>query len=655
MDVTQELIQDPQLLARIIESEQRYHALFQQITVGIAEVDLAGNFVQANQRYCEMLGYTREELLALRMQDITHPDDLPRNLVLFNALPHDGAPFTIEKRYLHKDGSVVWVNNSVAPVRDEQGRPRHTCAVCIDITARKTAEEALARSENRFRQMVEQSPLSTQIYAADGTPLRCNAAWERLFGVTLADIPDYNILRDPELAKHGMAELIARGFAGEVVVVPPIPYVPDRGVYRGQERWTGATIYPVKDAAGAVQEVVLIHEDITDRKRAEVELRRAKEAAEAANQAKDQFLAVLSHELRTPLTPVVAIVSALEQQADLPRDVRADLEVVRRNVELETRLIDDLLDLTRITKGKLRLNLEPVDVREAVNRVVEICRDDLADKRLLLMVDFPPRGCVARADSARLQQVLWNLLKNAIKFTPPGGKVTVRGACGGDGAVRVEMTDTGIGIDPAVLPKVFNAFEQGHGAGHRFGGLGLGLSISRALAEAHGGSLEASSAGRDRGATFVLKVPAAAAKPSTRDATTEVSSAAAAAALPPPPARSRVKILLVEDHADTARIMLRLLRGSNYDVEWAATIADALRAADAQRFDLIVSDLGLPDGSGIDLMRRLRGQHGLKGIALSGYGMEEDVQRSRDAGFAEHLTKPINLHALRAAIDAVVK
>ncbi len=287
-------------------------------------------------------------------------------------------------------------------------------------------------------------------------------------------------------------------------------------------------------------------------------------------------------------------------------------------------------------------------MREAINRVVEICRDDIADRQLLLMVDVPPRDCFARADSARLQQVLWNLLKNAIKFTPPGGRVTVRGACADD-SVRVEMTDTGIGIDADALPRVFNAFEQGHGAGHRFGGLGLGLSISRALAEAHGGTLEAFSAGKARGATFVLTMPRAA-----QPAKTESVAAPSDEAARPAPAKGPLRILLVEDHPDTARIMLRLLGGANYDVEWAATMEAALAAAASRRFDLLVSDLGLPDGSGVDLMRALRAKYNLRGIALSGYGMEEDLQRSRDAGFAEHLTKPINLQALRAAIAAAI-
>jgi nitrogen-specific signal transduction histidine kinase/ActR/RegA family two-component response regulator len=368
--------------------------------------------------------------------------------------------------------------------------------------------------------------------------------------------------------------------------------------------------------------------------------------AEAANRAKDQFLAVLSHELRTPLTPALVAAELLERRTDLPPDVGEAAAMIRRNVELEVKLIDDLLDLTRVTRGKLQLDRAPVDLHETVKHAAEACGGEARAKGLTLALDLQAAPAAVMGDATRLQQVLWNLVKNAVKFTPAGGRVTVRTRrpAGAD-RVQVEVADTGVGIDPAVLPRIFDAFEQGGAAVTRqFGGLGLGLAISKALVELHGGTLTAASDGPGRGATFVLALPAAAAGP---------------AAPVRPAARNGdglagVRVLLVEDNADTARVMGRVLQGWGCAVTAAGSVAAAAAAAGEGAFDLVLSDLGLPDGSGHDLMRQLAARHGLRGIALSGYGMEADVRESLAAGFAEHLTKPVDLERLEAALRRLV-
>jgi nitrogen-specific signal transduction histidine kinase/ActR/RegA family two-component response regulator len=391
-----------------------------------------------------------------------------------------------------------------------------------------------------------------------------------------------------------------------------------------------------------------------------LELRQAKEAAEEANEAKDRFLATLSHELRTPLTPVLAVASMLERDERLPGDVRNALTVLRRNVELEARLIDDLLDLTRITRGKLELDRRPADVRQTLEHALETVEAELMTKRLRLVTDLEIGQHRFEGDGPRLTQVFWNLLHNAIKFTPAGGTIAVRSRLVGDrpgeaGELLVEISDSGIGIDPEVLPRIFNAFEQAdRWITRQFGGLGLGLAVSRAIVELHGGTLTAASDGRDHGATFTLRLPV-----------TEVGAGDEAAA-PRPVERAAepaaachpLHLLLVEDHADTAAAMADLLRGLGYGVTVAGCVAEALTAAErvqsaAGGLDLVVSDLGLPDGSGLDVMRELGARYGLKGIALSGYGMEEDVRRSHEAGFEKHLTKPVNLQTLDAAIRQV--
>ena len=382
----------------------------------------------------------------------------------------------------------------------------------------------------------------------------------------------------------------------------------------------------------------------------------AREAAEAANHAKDRFLAMLSHELRTPLTPVLNTVQALEDGDDLPGDLRAAIEMIRRNVELEARLIDDLLDLTRISKGKVQLRLETVDAHALIGTALDICGDDIRAKHLTVTTELRAAEHHLRADAARLHQVFWNLLKNAVKFTPAGGSITVRSGNPVPGRVRFEVADTGMGIAPENLPKVFEAFEQGSRAA--LGGLGLGLAITKAVVDLHGGTITADSAGPGQGAAFVTELatvpaPEPAGAPTTPGAPNGREAAAGGSRAKPP---DGPRVLLVDDHADTLHSMDRLLRLRGYQVCTASSVSAALQAAATHAFDLLISDVGLPDGSGMDLMRELRLRHGkgLPGIALSGYGMEEDVSRSRDAGFGEHLTKPVDMLGLEAVISRML-
>ena len=365
---------------------------------------------------------------------------------------------------------------------------------------------------------------------------------------------------------------------------------------------------------------------------------KARVESERANRAKDSFLAMLSHELRTPLTPVLTSVLSLEQAEDLPDELRASLQMIRRNVELEARLIDDLLDLTRISKGKVQLNLEEVDAHLLLRSALEICQADIEKKNLALRTDFTATKASLQADPARLQQIFWNLIKNAVKFTPEGGRLEIRTENRED-KLRVEVSDTGMGIDAETLPKIFNAFEQG--ARSQLGGLGLGLAISKALVETHHGELIAASDGPDRGATFTAIFPAA---QSTDDSKRNAAPLAPASHKP-------MRVLLVEDHEDTNRSLTLLLRRRGYHVQPAHSVQAALEAAAHEQFDVLVSDIGLPDGSGIDLMEKLKNDHPIFGIALTGFGMEDDLRKSHDVGFHHHLVKPVDLNRLDALIQ----
>jgi HAMP domain-containing protein/signal transduction histidine kinase/CheY-like chemotaxis protein len=357
-----------------------------------------------------------------------------------------------------------------------------------------------------------------------------------------------------------------------------------------------------------------------------------------SNLAKDQFLAMLSHELRTPLTPVLATALELENEPDVRPDVRESLQMIRRNVELEARLIDDLLDLTRIDRGKVQLNFEIVDAHTLLQNALEICQPEIDRKHLKPSLNLSAKRVHMRADPARLQQIFWNLINNAVKFTPLNGQITITTTNNSGEKLRVEIADSGMGIEPDALPKIFDAFEQGGRT--QLGGLGLGLAISKTLVEAHKGTITAQSDGRNKGSKFALVFP-----------TCDKVEAQIAPALSPRLAeRQPMRILLVEDHEDTNRSLTSLLRRRGYQVKSALTFQSALELSAKEEFDVLISDLGLPDGSGIDLIQKLVSKPPL-GIALTGFGMEQDIRKSREAGFHHHLVKPIDLNKLDSIIQ----
>lgn len=383
--------------------------------------------------------------------------------------------------------------------------------------------------------------------------------------------------------------------------------------------------------------------DITSRREAEENLRLAKEKAEASSRAKDHFLAVLSHELRTPLTPVLMIAGARAADPALSPRLRADMSMICRNVELETRLIDDLLDLSRVTSGKLHLAFESVQANDMVAQVCEICRSEIEAQGLTLHLSLSPEVDGIMADPSRFQQVLWNVLKNAAKFTPRGGHITITTAPAEDGRILIRIRDTGIGIDPQTLPRIFDAFEQG---GHRrtreFGGLGLGLAITQALVALHGGKITAHSAGTGAGSTFTIELPSARSHPAAGDHP-----------LPAPDTTPPAAILLVEDHPDTALVLKSLLEQRGHSVLLANSVAEATAIARRSHFDILLSDIGLPDATGYQLVASLKDAHHFPGIAMSGYGMDEDVRKSLDAGFEKHLVKPVSFIELENAIQSL--
>jgi signal transduction histidine kinase len=387
--------------------------------------------------------------------------------------------------------------------------------------------------------------------------------------------------------------------------------------------------------------------DLTERRGIEQKLAIQKVLAEAAVAAKELFFGMLSHELRTPLTPLIALLQDLAADPQRSAEDLSAFAIMRRNLDLETHLIDDLLDLTRMTGAKLQLRCEITDVHLCLRQAIGICQAEIDAKGLQLAVELDAPRHFVDADASRLQQVFWNLIKNAVKFTSTGGRITIETRCDDASHLTVEFCDTGLGIESWPLGRIFDPFFQVQLSHKQRGaGLGLGLAICKAIIEGHGGTLTAASAGLGKGTTFRLKL-ATVAEPHTKVSGLTTDAAA-------PARREDLRLLLVEDHDDTREVLARLLSRRGYDVETARNAQEARARSNEKTFDLLVSDIALPDATGCELLKELNAKHKLRGIAMSGFGSDVDLAQSKEAGFLEHLVKPIDAKALDAAIQRLV-
>src|SRR6266567_2574534 len=400
----------------------------------------------------------------------------------------------------------------------------------------------------------------------------------------------------------------------------------------------------LRDVKGNTRGYSKVTRDITDQIRSR-EFEAEKIAAEKASKAKDDFLAALSHELRTPLTPALAAANYLaENAAKLPSEFVEDIEIIKRNVRLQARLIDDLLDLTRITRGKLDLQFEDVDAHILVRDASDIANSAIAAKNLKLSAHLNAEEHYIRADSIRIQQVFWNLINNAVKFTSPGGNIDIRTSNDDRGRFEFEITDNGIGIEVERQTSLFAPFEQADpSVSRQYGGLGLGLAISKHLINLHGGTIEVHSRGRSYGSTFTLTLDAV----KKRTQKSGVDSQA-----PRKPAKS-LRILLVEDHGDTRHTLSRLLTHFGHQISVAENTQSALEIMASQKFDVVLCDIGLPDGSGYEVISQAKRKQPVKAVAITGFGTEEDIRRGKEAGFDFHLVKPVDFHELRNVLEQV--
>ena len=509
--------------------------------------------------------------------------------------------------------------------------------------AKKGEVEKLRASAEQFRLLVE----SVQDYAifmlnVDGTVATWNPGAERIKGYSADEIIGKNFIcfyTDDDVANgKPMRNLKDAQRHG---------HVHDSGL---RVRKDGSTfeaevvITAMHDKTGVLRGFAKVTRDVSEQLRAR-EVEGARIAAEKANQAKDDFLAALSHELRTPLTPALAAASYLADNCGkLPSEFTDEVDTIRRNVQLQARLIDDLLDLTRITRGKLELHFDRVNAHDIVREALAVVQADAMEKRLQMNVHYGAKKHHIWADPVRIQQVFWNLLSNAVKFTAANGKIDISTSNDGRGHFQFSVVDNGIGIDQLRQRALFKPFEQGERVITRqFGGLGLGLAISKQLVEMHNGRITVESAGRSFGSTFRV----------TLDVVKDRVGASGVKPVLPSKATKCLRILLVEDHGDTRRILSRLLSHFGHDISVAESTQSALDFVGSRKFDVVLSDIGLPDGSGYEVIAEAKRQQPVKGVALTGFGSDADIRRGKEAGFDYHLTKPVDFHELRSVLDQV--
>jgi PAS domain S-box-containing protein len=627
------------------QSHERFRLLVDSVQdYGIFMLDVDGHIVTWNRGAARLKGYSADEIIGKHFSEFYSDEDKAAGKPAWE-LKEAIAEGRLEDEgwRVRKDGSRFWALVVITAMRDETGELVGFAKVTRDLSERKMAEEKLRASEEQLRRLIEGVD-EYAVYMLDpkGNVATWNSGAQRIKGYKADEIIGKNF------ACFYKAEDVAAGLPQH-----NLDLATRHGHARDQSlrvRKDGSTFHAdvvltaLRDEAGNLLGFSKVTRDLTDQVRSR-ELEAGKIAAEKANQAKDAFLAALSHELRTPLTPALAAAGYLiENASKLPDGMIDEVNTIRRNVQLQARLIDDLLDLTRFTRGKIELQFDRVDGHAAVREAIEIAAEDIAEKGLKVSTRLEAARHHIWADPVRIKQVFWNVINNAVKFTPPGGKIDIVTSNDEHGHFELEVTDTGIGIDADLQRSLFKPFEQGERAITRqFGGLGLGLAISKQLVDLHGGLITVQSLGRSHGATFKIALDTV---------PDSVAESGVAARVPTKPVRS-LRILVVEDHGDTRRTLSRLLSHFGHDIAVADCTRSALEMLLEKKFDVVLSDIGLPDGSGYDVISQAKRDQPVKGVALTGFGSDEDIRRGKEAGFDFHLTKPVDFHELRSVLAQV--
>lgn len=609
-------------------------------------------FKRVNPALEKLIGRSSEELLAKPFTEFIHPDE---RTVTLNAVEKckTGIPITsLENRLQCKDGSYRWFEWTVYPALAEGGM----YGIGRDVTSRKQVEEELRNAEARLRMMVE----SVKDYAifslnTEGCITSWNTGAERVFGYTEAEIVGQKsgIIFTPEDRASGAP-------AQEIKMAAVTGRAEDERWHLrkdGSRFFASGILAPIRDEAGTLRGFTKVARDMTEQQGVEEERaklleseRAARSEAERTGRLKDEFLLTLSHELRTPLNAILGWSQLLRRGKPDMAKIAHGLEVIERNVRAQGQLIDDLLDMSRIISGKLRLNVQRVDLVAVIEAALETVRFSAGTKNIHLQKVFAPFAGIVSGDSARLQQIVWNLLSNAIKFTPKGGKVQVVLERVGS-HVEISVTDTGQGIQPEFLPYVFDRFRQADASTTRnHGGLGLGLAIVKHLTELHGGFVKVKSAGEGKGATFTIALPLMVVKPEfVPNVTMEVLADDTQLRL------DGVKVLVVDDEPDARELIKLVLEEYQAQVITAASAQEALDILKCEQPDVLVSDIGMPQEDGYQFIHKVRMLDpekcgNIPAVALTAYARAEDSKLALLSGYQIHITKPVEPSELIAVV-----
>ena len=617
----------------------RLAAIVESSDDAIISKTLEGQIVSWNAAAERLFGYSAEEMIGKPITTIIPPERLPEEREILDRIRRGERVEHFETIRVARDGHQLELSLTISPVRAATGEIIGASKVARQITERKQAE----RIQAQLAAIVESSDDAIVSKTLDGIIQSWNSAAVRIFGYTAEEAIGQRITLIIPDDLHGEE----RGIIAQLRAGKRVEHFDTMRITKdGRRIPVSLTVSPIHDDKGRVIGASKIARDISERRRAEEALRATEEALRVANQRKDEFMALLAHELRNPLAPIRYALAASRKHGASAEQRERSQEIIERQVTHMSRLLDDLLNVARITRGTLELRITTLEFTTVLGTAIEAARPFLDAKQHSLSVELPTEAPRLNADPIRLAQVFSNLLINAAKYTDPGGKIRVAASIEGDMLV-VAIRDTGIGISPQMMPRLFEMFTQAQDALDRSqGGLGLGLALVRGIVQLHGGSVSARSEGEGRGSEFTVRLPLGRA---SRAPQTGAQAASLSGA-------ERLKILVIDDNEDAAEMCATFLELAGQDVRRAYNGRSALALAEAFRPRVALLDIGLPDISGYEVARALRRAPwatNLLLVAVTGWGQDQDKQRALDAGFDHHLTKPIEPDELERLLQSI--